>query len=183
MDGSQPPLWMVAMTLPSRERRVVVELREAGLNAVWPRVLEREIVGGARRKWRGRERTIVVEKSVLPNYVLMSGPGWQQALDVDGVTLVLRMGGSPQKPATLPHEAAQWLCGPNGDGIVEDRSATKIAAVRRFIIGQSVRIESDLWLHDISEGTVISISKGRAWIENEEGRRISAPVDVLQATP
>lgn len=183
--------WMIAMTMPNREGRVVSELRENGFDAVFPRIRKLEIVGGARRRWRGRERTMIVEHPVLPNYVFFTGSHWQRALDVEGVTLVLRRGGDRSTPATLsaelltcllnPEGETLSLLGPAGDGLVEDHSQVReiARAFRKFIEGQTVRVKSDLWLEDISEGTVISATAKRVRVKLGL-REVNLPVDIVE---
>lgn len=173
--------WHFAMVRPNTEKRVVAELRELDppFAAVWSRFVRREIVGGSRLRWRGRERIQTVEVSMYPNYIaLASCRPWQDALKVDGLTRVLRVAGDREKAWTIPAEFLPLVLGAAGDGMLPDPDALPEARMmRQFIRGQEIGVSIGT---KVRSATVLDVGRGRLRI-NVDGREMSIPVDVVTA--
>lgn len=137
------PTWHVIWTRPGAEHDVAADLREIALAALVPSIRRLGPVNRwARNRGNGKfgkRETVLVP--AFPRYLMFAvtaeQPVWQRALEIDGVSAVVRQAGNVEAPARLPANVAATLHGPQGDGVIEDLTAT-IEEISGYKIGDEI---------------------------------------------
>lgn len=137
--------WMVIWTRPGAEHDTAQDLRALRLAALVPAVrrfgpVNRWARNRGAGKFGKRERVL---SPAFPRYIMFAAtieqPIWQLAIDLDGVSAIVRQAGNREAPALLPSKVAEALHGPLGDGVIEDLTET-VDEMVRFAAGADITV-------------------------------------------